>query len=98
MLIAILAVAALEFQQTNRLSFDWVTLAQHPAGAAAQSLLFLGFALAFAIKMPIFPLHTWLPPAYTSAPVPLVIVSAGLVFQLGAYGVIRLHLCLCPDG
>ena len=98
MLIAILAVAALEFQQTNRLSFDWVTLAQHPAGAAAQSLLFLGFALAFAIKMPIFPLHTWLPPAYTSAPVPVVIVFAGLVSKLGAYGFIRFNLGLFPDG
>ena len=98
MLIAILAVAALEFQQTNRLSFDWVTLAQHPAGAAAQSLLFLGFALAFAIKMPIFPLHTWLPPAYTSAPVPVVIVFAGLVSKLGAYGFIRFNLGLLPDG
>ncbi|MEO6797350.1 MAG: NADH-quinone oxidoreductase subunit M [Candidatus Dormibacter sp.] len=106
MLVAILAVAAISFAQTGQLTFDWVTLVQHPASGTAhllglslsvQQLLFVGFALAFAIKMPLFPLHTWLPPAYVSAPVPVLIVFAGLVPKLGAYGFIRFNLALFPD-
>lgn len=107
MLVAILAVAAISFSQTGQLTFDWATLVQTPATGIAhlpfgirigiQQLLFLGFALAFAIKMPLFPLHTWLPPAYVSSPVPVLIVFAGLVSKLGAYGFIRFNLALFPD-
>jgi NADH-quinone oxidoreductase subunit M len=108
MLVAILAVAAINFSQTGQLSFDWTQLIQHPASGAwhlplglgtigIQQLLFLGFALAFAIKMPLFPLHTWLPAAYTASPIPVVIVFAGLVSKLGAYGFLRFNLALFPD-
>jgi NADH-quinone oxidoreductase subunit M len=107
MLVAILAVAAISFTQTGQLSFDWARLIQHPASGSwspfglgpigIQQLLFLGFALAFAIKMPIFPLHTWLPAAYVASPVPVVIVLAGLVSKLGAYGLVRFNLALFPD-
>ena len=108
MLIAILAVAAINFQQTGQLTFDWAQLIQHPASGlwhlplglgtvGIQQLLFLGFALAFAIKMPLFPLHTWLPAAYVASPVPVVIVLAGLVSKLGAYGFLRFNLGLFPD-
>src|ERR1700732_2455178 len=108
MLVAILAVAAINFSQTGQLSFDWTVLVLHPADGVwhmplglgtigIQQLLFIGFGLAFAIKMPIFPLHTWLPPAYTSSPIPVVIVFAGLVSKLGAYGFLRFNLSLFPD-
>jgi len=108
MLVAILAVAAISFSQTGHLSFDWAQLIQHPASGAwhvplglgtigIQQLLFLAFALAFAIKMPLFPLHTWLPAAYTASPIPVVIVLAGLVSKLGAYGFLRFNLALFPD-
>jgi NADH-quinone oxidoreductase subunit M len=97
MLVAILAVAAINYSQYGKLSFDWAVLVQHPAGSQAQLLLFLGFALAFAIKMPLFPLHTWLPVAYTSTPIPALIVFAGLVSKLGAYGFVRFNLALFPD-
>ncbi|HVH65568.1 MAG TPA: NADH-quinone oxidoreductase subunit M, partial [Candidatus Acidoferrum sp.] len=108
MLVAILAVAAINGAQTGKLSFDWTQLILHPASGSwqmplglgtigIQQLLFLGFALAFAIKMPIFPLHTWLPAAYVSSPIPVVIVFAGLVSKLGAYGLIRFNLALFPD-
>jgi NADH-quinone oxidoreductase subunit M len=108
MLVAILAVAAISFSQSGQLSFDWTQLILHPASGVwklpgglgtigIQQLLFLGFALAFAIKMPLFPLHTWLPVAYTSSPIPVVIVFAGLVSKLGAYGFIRFNLALFPD-
>jgi NADH-quinone oxidoreductase subunit M len=97
MLVAILAVAAINLSQTGKLTFDWAVLLQHPAGPQAQLLLFLGFALAFAVKMPLFPLHTWLPVAYTSTPIPALLVFAGLVSKLGAYGFIRFNLSLFPD-
>jgi len=108
MLVAILAVAAITFAQTGQLSFDWTVLVQHPASGVwhlplnlgaigIPQLLFLGFALAFAIKMPLFPLHTWLPAAYTASPIPVVIVLAGLVSKLGAYGFLRFNLALFPD-
>lgn len=108
MLIAILAVAAINFSQTGQLSFDWTQLIQHPATGiwhipftnstvGIQQLLFLGFALAFAIKMPIFPLHSWLPTAYTASPIPVMVVFAGLVSKLGAYGFIRFNLALFPS-
>src|SRR5439155_1352735 len=67
------------------------------AAIGIPQLLFLGFALAFAIKMPLFPLHTWLPAAYTASPIPVVIVLAGLVSKLGAYGFLRFNLALFPD-
>jgi NADH-quinone oxidoreductase subunit M len=108
MLIAILAVAGINFSQSGQLSFDWTVLVQHPVAGVwhlpgglgtigIPQLLFIGFGLAFAIKMPIFPLHTWLPPAYTASPVPVVIVFAGLVSKLGAYGFLRFNLALFPD-
>jgi len=96
MLVAILAVAAISFTATGQLSFDWATLVQQPAGLPAQRFLFLGFALAFAIKMPLFPVHTWLPAAYTATPTPVLLILAGLVSKLGAYGFIRFNLALFP--
>jgi NADH-quinone oxidoreductase subunit M len=98
MLVAILAVAAVNFSQTGQLSFDWSVLVQHPAGAFAQGWMFLGFALAFAVKMPIFPFHSWLPIAYPATPTPVLIVFAGLVSKLGAYGFLRFNLALFPAG
>jgi NADH-quinone oxidoreductase subunit M len=108
MLVAILAVAGISFSQTGQLSFDWTVLVQHPASGSwtmplglgtigIQQLLFLGFALAFAVKMPLFPLHSWLPAAYTAAPIPVMVVFAGLVSKLGAYGFIRFNLALFPQ-
>jgi NADH-quinone oxidoreductase subunit M len=98
MLVAILAVAAVNAAQTGQFTFDWTVLIQHPAGAVAQGWMFLGFALAFAVKMPIFPLHSWLPIAYPATPTPVLIVFAGLVSKLGAYGFLRFNLALFPAG
>jgi NADH-quinone oxidoreductase subunit M len=110
MLVAILAVAAINLAHTGQLTFDWTVLVQHPVQSSAtftifgspvtlvpQDLLFFGFALAFMIKMPIFPFHSWLPLAYPATPVPVLIIFAGLVSKLGAYGFIRFNLALFPQ-
>ena len=97
MLVAILALTAINLTQTGTLTFDWKDLVQQPVSSQAQILLYLGFALAFAIKMPLFPLHTWLPAAYPATPTPALLVFAGLVSKLGAYGFIRFNLALFPD-
>jgi NADH-quinone oxidoreductase subunit M len=64
---------------------------------APQSLLFLGFALAFAIKVPLFPLHTWLPDAHVQAPTAGSVILAGVLLKLGGYGFIRFAFPLFPD-
>ncbi len=97
MLIAILALAFVSQPATHQLTFDFVALARAGVPQEAQLLLFGGFLLAFAVKVPIFPLHAWLPDAYTEAPLPVLLVLAGLVSKLGAYGLIRFNLTLFPS-
>lgn len=72
-------------------------LIAHPLSAGVQTWLFLGFALAFAIKLPLFPFHTWAPDAYGSAPVPVVIALAGILSKAGAFGFLRYCLPLFPS-
>lgn len=64
---------------------------------SAQSLLFLAFALAFAIKVPLFPLHTWLPDAHVQAPTAGSVILAGVLLKMGGYGLIRFVLPLFPQ-
>lgn len=64
---------------------------------SAQTLLFLGFALAFAIKVPLFPLHTWLPDAHVQAPTAGSVILAGVLLKLGGYGFIRFAFPLFPQ-
>ncbi len=63
----------------------------------AQNLLFLAFALAFAIKVPLFPLHTWLPDAHVQAPTAGSVILAGVLLKMGGYGFVRLALPLFPQ-
>jgi NADH-quinone oxidoreductase subunit M len=63
----------------------------------AQVWLFLAFALAFAIKVPMFPLHTWLPDAHVEAPTAGSVILAGVLLKMGAYGLIRFNLGLFPE-
>ncbi len=65
--------------------------------AGAQMLLFLAFAIAFAIKVPIFPLHTWLPDAHVEAPTAGSVILAGVLLKMGAYGFLRFNLPLFPQ-
>ncbi|HET6873775.1 MAG TPA: NADH-quinone oxidoreductase subunit M, partial [Acidimicrobiales bacterium] len=81
-------------------TFSLITLARLATSlpAADQVLIFCGFAIAFAVKIPLVPFHSWLPDAYTEAPTGGSMIFAGILFKLGAYGILRLGLYLLPRG
>ena len=78
-------------------SFDWNVLRQTPMPPALQTWAFLAFALAFAIKVPLFPFHTWLPDAHVEAPTAGSVILAGVLLKMGTYGFLRFCLPLFPD-
>lgn len=67
------------------------------AGMAFQLLVFLGFYVAFAIKVPLFPFHTWLPLAHVEAPTAVSIILAGVLLKMGSYGLMRVNLPMFPE-
>src|SRR5258707_3513061 len=73
---------------------DWHKL---PLPLGAQLLLFFGFLFAFAVKVPMWPVHTWLPDAHTEAPTGGLVVLAAILLKLGAYGLVRFSLPILPD-
>ena len=97
MLVSILAVSLSQDPQT----FDMVALAQNgidvtstiiPAG-----VIFWFFIVAFAIKLPVWPVHTWLPDAHTDAPTAVSVMLAGVLLKMGGYGLIRVSVGMFPD-
>lgn len=67
-----------------------------PAAGWLSTLVFIGFALAFLVKAPLVPFHTWLPPAHVDAPAPVSAVLAGVLLKMGIYGFIRILLAMMP--
>jgi NADH-quinone oxidoreductase subunit M len=96
MLVAIIALAFLYQQQTGNWTFNLINLYDLPLAWPAEVLLFAAFVLAFAVKAPIWPLHTWLPDAYIESPTPVTILLAGVLSKMGIYGLIRFCLPLFP--
>ena len=78
-------------------SFDLSALAKAPPSPAVQFGLFFLFAIAFAIKVPVFPFHSWLPDAYMAAPTPFLLMFAGVMGKTGAYSMLRILLPLNPQ-
>ncbi len=97
MLVALISLAVLHVQHTGVWTFDLTALVDLPIPWFAQLWLFLAFALAFAVKAPLWPLHTWLPDAYGESPAPVTILLAGILSKMGVYGLIRFCLPLFPD-
>jgi NADH-quinone oxidoreductase subunit M len=95
MLIGILSVYVIHLRQTGVATFDLLALAQSPISPDLQVWPFLALALAFAIKVPIWPLHTWLPDLYSEAPLGAMVLITMLV-KVGAYGFLRFAVPLFP--
>ena len=86
-----------EYVATGKQTFDLATLATLAPSPSIQFALFFVFALAFAIKTPLFPFHSWLPDAYMAAPTPMLITFAGVMGKAGAYGFLRIAVPLFPQ-
>ncbi len=96
MLVAIISLAVLHQHATGIFTFDYEQLLDTSLSPRAARLLMLGFFVAFAVKLPAFPFHTWLPDAHTEAPTAGSVILAGLLLKTGAYGLIRFVLPLFP--
>lgn len=97
MLVALLYV----YLQTNvegHHSFAWADLVQVQLSTTASNWVMLGFFLAFAVKMPVFPFHTWQPDTYVTSPTGGTMLLAGIMLKMGIYGVIRWMVPLAPEG
>jgi NADH-quinone oxidoreductase subunit M len=86
-----------EYVATGKQTFDLAALATLAPSPSIQFGLFFVFALAFAIKTPLFPFHSWLPDAYLAAPTPMLITFAGVMGKAGAYGFLRIAVPLFPN-
>lgn len=103
MLVAIISLYFLHADVAGIGTFDFVTLSNSVKlgnlvfSASAGTLLFLAFALAFSIKVPLFPFHTWLPDAHTEAPTAGSVILAAVLLKMGTYGLMRFNFTLFPE-
>lgn len=97
MLAGIIALALINRDQAGDLSFSYLAMLDLDLSTGAQRWLFGAFALAFAIKVPVFPFHTWLPDAHVEAPTAGSVLLAGVLLKLGTYGLLRFNLPLFPE-
>ena len=79
-------------------SFDLFGFMNEPLSLQAQKYIFIAFLLAFAVKVPMWPVHTWLPDAHVEAPTGGSVILAAIMLKMGGYGFVRLSLPIVPDG
>ena len=94
-LLMLVALAYLYYKSGG--SFDILAWHRLPLSGGVQSLLFFAFFLAFAVKVPMWPVHTWLPDAHVEAPTGGSVVLAAIMLKLGAYGFVRFSMPIAPD-
>ena len=97
MLVAIIGLSWLHQSATGEYSFDLLKLYELTIPQGTQYWFFLAFTLAFIIKVPLFPFHTWLPDAHVQAPTPGSVILAGVMLKMGGYGLIRFAFPLFPE-
>ncbi|SEJ04199.1 NADH-quinone oxidoreductase subunit M [Pseudomonas linyingensis] len=97
MLVAILALVFVHFEQSGVLTFNYADLLQTELAPGTEYLLMLGFFIAFAVKFPVVPVHSWLPDAHAQAPTAGSVDLAGILLKTAAYGMIRFCLPLFPN-
>jgi len=98
LLASIIALGVLTGDQLGTIAnFDFRNMLQVELSSATGLALFLGFGIAFAIKVPLFPFHTWLPDAHTEAPTAGSVILAGVLLKMGTYGFLRFNLTLFPQ-
>jgi NADH-quinone oxidoreductase subunit M len=96
MLVAILALALVHYRASGILTFGYSDLLATPMGARTGFWIMLGFFLGFAAKLPVVPLHSWLPDAHSQAPTAGSVILAGVLLKTAAYGLLRYLLPLFP--
>ena len=96
MFVAILALYFINYRQTGTLTFDYFALSHTRLGSATEMWIMLGFFIAFVVKLPAVPFHTWLPDAHTEAPTAGSVILAGVLLKTGAYGLLRFAVPLFP--
>ena len=103
MIASVFMLAAILWLYAQAGSFDFIVIREKimsgavPGFASAAQWLFLGFFLAFAVKVPLFPFHTWLPDAHVEAPTAGSVLLAGVLLKMGTYGMLRFNLGLFPE-
>jgi NADH-quinone oxidoreductase subunit M len=103
MIASVFMLAAILWLYAETGSFDFIVIREKimsgavPGFASAAQWLFLGFFLAFAVKVPLFPFHTWLPDAHVEAPTAGSVLLAGVLLKMGTYGMLRFNLGLFPE-
>jgi NADH-quinone oxidoreductase subunit M len=103
MIASVFMLAAILWLYSHTGSFDFVVIREQvmrgtiPGFPAAAQWLFLGFFIAFAVKVPLFPFHTWLPDAHVEAPTAGSVLLAGVLLKMGTYGMLRFNLGLFPE-
>ena len=97
MLLAILGLVFVHFDQTGVLTFNYADLLKTKMSAGTEYILMLGFFIAFAVKFPVVPFHSWLPDAHAQAPTAGSVDLAGILLKTAAYGLMRFALPLFPN-